>query len=291
MKNNTVTKLATLLLGFTLNMNSQAETMSVMPVQTAVPVEKNLSSSILLWMRADKPRQDSMQRWQGAHAQIISANKGLKEYRQIHFAEHNTGLWHAIDGVETHIPAKRKIDGVADVTLKGYLSLLRGKKQNQLAHADEVNLFNRTILYASFPKNSKWYHVANRNDVVTARSMVFIRKRSNISEHEFQQFINHELAPSLANMGKLKELRTKAYSPWKQSQWNSPNVAHDNAPEVQFHGALILGFADRQAMSAFFQSDELKKLSGRIAVFSSAIHAYDVEKTLVFIDNGRQVNP
>lgn len=68
-------------------------------------------------------------------------------------------------------------------------------------------------------------------------------------------------------------------------------MAHDNAPKVQFHGELILGFADRQAMSAFFQSDELKQLSSRMAVFSSAIHAYDVEKTLVFIDNGRRVNP
>lgn len=121
--------------------------------------------------------------------------------------------------------------------------------------------------------------------------MVFIRKRPNISEHEFQQFINQELAPSLANIGKLKELRTSAYNPWDKSQWNSPHVAHDNAPEVQFHGALILGFADRQAMRAFFQSDELKRLSNRMAVFSSAIHAYDVEKTLVFIDNGRRVNP
>ena len=68
-------------------------------------------------------------------------------------------------------------------------------------------------------------------------------------------------------------------------------MAHDNAPEVQFHWALILGFADRQAMNAFFKSNELKRLSSRMAVFSSAIHAYDVEKTFVFIDNGRRVNP
>lgn len=290
MNKNTITKLAVLLLGLTLNMNSQAETVSVMPVQTAVPVEKNLSSSVLLWMCADKPRQDSMQRWQGPHAQIIAANTDLKEYRQIHFAEHNTGLWQAIDGVETDIPTERKIDGVADVTLKGHFSA-QGEKQSQLAQADEVNLFKRTILYAAIPENSKQYRVANRDDVVNARSMVFIRKRPNISEREFQQFINQELAPSLANMGKLKELRTAAYNPWQQGQWNSPNVAHDNAPEVQFHGALILGFADRQAISAFFQSDELKQLSRRMAVFSSAIHAYNVEKTLVFIDNGRQVNP
>lgn len=284
-------KFAMLMFGILFGMSSFAQAMPSIPTQTTVSSEKNLSSSILLWMRADKPRQESMNRWQGAHAQIISANKGLKEYRQLHFAEHNTGLWHNIDGVETHIPADRKIDGVADVTLKGYTSLLRGRKQNKLAHADEVNLFKRTILYASFPKNSKWYHVANQDTAVNARSMVFLRKRENISEHSFQQFINQELAPSLANIGGVKELRTKAYSPWKQSQWNSPNVAHDNAPEVQFHGALILGFSDRQAMNTFFKRDELKQISKRIAIFSSAVHAYDVEKTLVFIQNGKRVNP
>ena len=94
MNKNSITnivKLAVILLGFSLSMNSQAEMISVMPVQTAVPVEKNVSSSVLLWMRADKPRQESMQRWQGPHSQIIAANQDLKEYRQIHFAEHNTG--------------------------------------------------------------------------------------------------------------------------------------------------------------------------------------------------------
>ena len=94
-------------------------------------------------MRADKPRQESMQRWQGPHSQIIAANKDLKEYRQIHLAEHNTGLWPAIDGVETHIPVERKIDGVADVTVKSGFSA-QGEKQSQLAQADEVNLFKRT---------------------------------------------------------------------------------------------------------------------------------------------------
>ena len=90
-------------------------------VATNVKSEKYLSSSILLWVRTDKPRQKSMDRWKGPHSQIISANPGLYEYRQIHFAETNTGLWNAIDGVETAIPQDRKIDGVADVTLKNLL--------------------------------------------------------------------------------------------------------------------------------------------------------------------------
>jgi hypothetical protein len=102
-------------------------------VSTKVKSEKHLSSSILLWMRTDKPRQAGMDRWKGPHSKIISANKGLLEYRQIHLAENNTGLWTPINGVETLIPSDRKIDGIADVTLKGFLSLLRGRKQNALA--------------------------------------------------------------------------------------------------------------------------------------------------------------
>ncbi len=58
-------------------------------VSTMVHSKKHLSSSILLWMRTDKPRKDGMDRWKGPHSQIISANKGLYEYRQIHLAEKN----------------------------------------------------------------------------------------------------------------------------------------------------------------------------------------------------------
>jgi hypothetical protein len=130
-----------------------ASAQNINKVSTSVKSEKYLSSSILLWMRTDKPRQAGMDRWKGPHSQIIAANKGLLEYRQIHFTENNSGLWQPINGVETNIPQNRKIDGVADVTLKNLLSIFRGKKQNKLAYADEVNLFKRTILYAAFPKN------------------------------------------------------------------------------------------------------------------------------------------
>ena len=121
-------------------------------VKTNAKSEKHLSSSILLWMRTDQPRQAGMDRWKGPHAQIIAANKGLLEYRQIHFSENNTGLWQPIKSVEITIPSNPKIDCVADVSLKNLFSIFRGKKQNKLAYADEVNLFKRTILYAAFRK-------------------------------------------------------------------------------------------------------------------------------------------
>ncbi|WP_202527597.1 hypothetical protein [Streptomyces sp. SID5770] len=76
--------------------------------------KKHLTSSILLWVRADQPRQTGMDHWKGPHSRITSATPGLEEYRQIHLAEHNPGRWPATDGVQTSIPADRKIDGVAE---------------------------------------------------------------------------------------------------------------------------------------------------------------------------------
>src|SRR5438034_10270852 len=90
--------------------------MSKSPPKTQAKVRKHLSSSILLWMRTDQPRQTGMDHWKGPHSKIISATPGLEEYRQIHLAEVNPGLWPATPGVETDIPVERKIDGVAEVT-------------------------------------------------------------------------------------------------------------------------------------------------------------------------------
>lgn len=267
---------------------SYAQNAKLVKVATNVKSEKHLSSSILLWMRTDKARQVGMDRWKGPHSQIISANKGLWEYRQIHFAENNTGLWQQINGVETTIPANRKIDGVADVTLKNLFSIFKGKKQNKLAYADEINIFKRTILYAAFPKNSRWYQVANSDTKIEASAMVFFRKKEGVSEKDFKKFINDELTPTLANTGMLKELRSKVYNPWKQKQWNTPNVLHDNDKADQFQASLMLGFANKSEMEKFFNSQEIKKLSDKIATFCSAVNAYEVFETITFVKEGKQ---
>lgn len=266
-----------------------AQNASPKKVATDVKSEKHLSSSILLWMRTDKARKEGMDRWKGPHAQIIASNTGLYEYRQIHFAENNGGIWPAVQGVETNIPQDRKIDGVADVTLKNLLSIPKGKEPNKKASADEINLFKRTILYAAFPKNSKWYNVSQANAKTEANAMVFFRIKEGVSKSDFQKFIMEELTPTLANTGVLNELRSKTYNPWKQKQWNTPNVLHDNATEVQFQASLMLGFADKSEMEKFFNSNAVKALSSRIATFCSAVHAYENAETITFVKEGIKI--
>ncbi len=259
-------------------------------VTTTVKSEKHLSSTIALWMRTDKPRQESMDHWKGSHAQIIASNPGLWQYRQLHLAENNTGLWPAINGVETAIPQNRKIDGVADVTLKSfYAGLFQGKKQHKLAFADEVNFLKRSILYIAYPKNAKWFEVAKSESKIEASSIVFFRKKEGVSDKDFKKFINNELTPTLANTGMLKELRNKVYNPWKQKDWLTPNVMHDNDKNDQFQASLILGFTNKTEMEKFFASEVVKNLSEKIATYCSAVNAYEIFETITFVENGKKI--
>lgn len=257
--------------------------MSTTPAFTRKP----FTSSILLWVRDDRPRQQGMDRWKGPHSEIISATPGFEEYRQIHLAETNPGLWPEVDGVETAIPADRRIDGIAEVTMKSVLSPLLGRKQTKLAFLDEVNLFRRTLLYAGPPYSARWYDVADPGERVGARALIYVRKRDGVGTGAFRRILTDRLVPALASTGELKELRTQVFMPWRRGLWNTPNVAHDNPADKQFHASLILGFRDTDARRAYFAGDPVARLSSRLPAFASAVHAYEVEQALTFVERGK----
>lgn len=121
---------------------------------TKPDVSKHFASSILLWMRRQAPpgRDGPVE---GPALRHHRRHPGLFEYRQIHLAEHNPGRWPDTPGVETAIPAGRRIDGIAEVTVENALSPLVGRKQTALALEDEVNIFRRTLLHAGLPGNSR----------------------------------------------------------------------------------------------------------------------------------------
>lgn len=250
-------------------------------------VTKHFSSSILLWMRTDQPRQTGIDHWKGPHSAIISATPGLEEYRQIHLAAENPGRWPATEGVETTIPVERKIDGVAEVTLGSVLSPLKGRKQSRLAFADEINVFRRTLLYTGLPTWSHWYDVAVPGATVGARSLVYLRRRDGVGAGEFRKLVNRQLVPALVGTGVLKELRTQTFLPWNRRLWDTPHVAHDNPKDQRFHASVILGFTDSAARDAFYTSGVIRELSTALTPLVSAIHAYDVTAALTYAKDGQ----
>lgn len=248
--------------------------------------KKAFASSILLWVRTDQPRRQGMEHWKGPHSTIISATPGLDEYRQIHLAAENHGLWPETPGVETVIPADRRIDGVADVTFQSVLSPLLGRKQTRLAYADEINVFRRTLLYAGPPNSTRWYHVAQRGAQTGARALLLLRRREDVGTRRFRKVFADEFVPALAKAGALTELRTEVFMPWNEKLWDSPNVAHDNPADQRFHASVMLGFADASARSAFFESVAIAKVSDELSTFASAVHAYEVSEALTYVTDG-----
>ncbi|RSM67922.1 strictosidine synthase [Actinoplanes sp. ATCC 53533] len=255
--------------------------------QTPTHVNKPFVSSILLWIRTDQPRQQGMDYWKGPHSKIITATPGFDEYRQIHLAETNPGLWPAVDGVETVIPADRKVDGLAEVTFASVVSPLWGRKQTKLAYQDEVNVFRRTLLYAGPPHSARWYDVANPGDKAQAHTLIYLRRRDDVSTGAFRKFLNEVLVPGIADTGALKELRTQVFMPWSQKLWDTPNVAHDNPTDQRFHASLMLGFTDADALRAFFAGDAVAKLSTALPTYASAVHAYEATAALTYVRNGK----
>jgi hypothetical protein len=256
---------------------------------TPTYARKPFASSILLWMRSDQPRQQGMAHWKGPHSKIISATPGFEEYRQIHLAETNPGLWPAISSIETAIPVDRRIDGVAEVTFTSVLAPLRGRKQTRLAYKDEVNVFRRTLLYAGPPNSARWYDVAGPGEKAEARALIYLRRRDDVHTGAFRKFLTEEFVPGLASTGVLTELRTQVFMPWNQRLWNTPNVAHDNPTGQRLHASLILGFTDAAARQAWFASDAVSQLSIRLARFASAVHAYEVSEALTFVKDGKEL--
>jgi hypothetical protein len=250
-------------------------------------MEKHFSSSILLWMRDDQPRQQGMDHWKGPHSGIISASPGLEEYRQIHLAEDNPGIWPEHEEVQTHIPDDRRVDGVAEVTFQSALAPLKGRAQTKLAFADEVNVFRRTLLYAGLPGTSRWYDVAGPTGTAGARALVYLRRRESVSGRRFRATVRNDLVPALVGTGVLEELRTQSFLPWSRKTWDTPYVAHDNPADQRFHASLVLGFSDADTRAAFFQSPEIRDLTSTLAPVASAIHAYEISATLTFVKSGR----
>lgn len=247
---------------------------------------KRFSSSVLLWVRADRPRQASLDYWKGPHSKIISASPGLDEYVQVHLAETNPGLWPATPGLETEVPADRRIDGIAQVTFQTVLSALAGSEQTKLAFKDEINVFRRTLMYLGLPNWTRWYNVARPGDTIGSRVLVYLRRRDGVSGGRFRKFVYDELAPALAGIGNLMELRTQTFLPWSKALWNSPNVAHDNPPDRRFHASVMLGFADVAAQAALFEALRLGNLSSDLSRVASAAHAYQVSEALTFVRDG-----
>ena len=254
------------------------------------PLARMSASVTLLWMRPDLPRAQAMDYWRGPHSQLVARTPGFLEYRQHHFTADSTGLWPAVDGVETAIPDHRRIDGAPEVTFSGALAPVKGLLHNRKIQADERNVFGRTVLHVTGGGGARWAP----NDPTAAvgfRTFVLLRARDGVDRRAFADFVNEYLAPLLAGRPDLLEVRSHAFKPWNKALWNTPDVAHDYPPENQFHGCLILGARDRASLLNALTSAAVRATMPEQARNLAAVHAYEVAATYVYRRDNRPTLP
>ena len=75
--------------------------------------------------------------------------------------------------------------------------------------------------------------------------------------------------------------------PWMEQSWDTRHVSYANPTDEHFHASLMLGFTDTQQRGACFESEAIAKLSDRVPVCISAIHAYDVSEALTYVKERR----
>lgn len=257
-------------------------------MNSATAYSREFSSSILLWMRQDKTVREGKDYWSGGHAQIIASSPGTKQYRQLHISETEHSCWPSHPGLETQVPEQRRIDGIADVTFQNLAAPIFGRKQTALAFADEVNVFRRTILYAGLPGTARWYATPLGGQHTTLRDIFFLRRASNVRTGSFRRYLYSTVVPAVLGAEGVSELRTQAFMPWTAKTWNTPHVAHDNPIADRYHASVQLGFVDQQARAAFYHN-AAQQLNGSLIEVASAVHAFHIKQTKVYVDQGKKI--
>ena len=247
-------------------------------------------STVLLWMRTDLPREDGMEYWRGPHSQLVARTPGFLEYRQHHFPSEPVGMWPPIDGVETDIPAHRRIDGTPEVVLDGAIGSLKSLRPNKRVHADEANVFGRTILHVTSKAGGRWFTTATEGRT-SARTVVLFRRRPGVDASALEGLLNDDLGPELARLAGVTEVRTQPFAAFKAWMWNTPGVAHDYPDEDQFHGCLIIGAGDQETLEQILDGAELARHAATVARVCAAVHAYPVTATYTYTRDGRPLLP
>jgi hypothetical protein len=124
---------------------------------------------------------------------------GFLEYRQHHLPADPVGSWPPINGVQTDIPEQRRIDGIPEVTFEHPLSSLKALRYNTIVHADERNVFSRTVLNLSTPRRGRWFDTAEGGPT-GARTLVMIRRRPGTSTSVFSDAVHDGIGATPAGL-------------------------------------------------------------------------------------------
>jgi hypothetical protein len=179
------------------------------------------------------------------------------------------------------------MDGMPEVAFAGPLAPLRGLGPKLWAvYRDESKFIDRILANLTGPGGGRWFR-SGHDEGVGVRAVVLVRRRGDVRFTAFRSFIHGVLGPALDREPGTLELRTHVFLPYVKAVWWTPGVAHDNPPHRRYHGAVVVGAADRDALDAIVASPEVTATQDAQAAHCLALHAYAVDDTYTFVRDGR----
>ncbi len=255
---------------------------------TRPKVRKQLSSSILLWVRTDQPRQSGMDYWKGPHSGIISANPGLKEYRQIHLAEDNPGRWPATDSVSRPPSPPTARSTASRMSPSRACSprcraasrtpwRTRTRSTCSAAPCSTPGSRARPVGTTSPPRASR---------SALARSSTCAAAMASAAR-AFRTFVNKQLV-SVAGRDRCAEGAAHADVPALEPEavghprtWPTTTPMTSASTPRSCSGSSMTQRATRSS-----PADAVKDLSEQLTPIDSAVHAYDVTAALTYVKDG-----
>jgi hypothetical protein len=174
---------------------------------------------------------------------------------------------------------------MAEVTFIHAWSPLLGRGQGTKVHQDERNVFARTILHVTAPGGARWFR-SGYDSQIGARAVRLLRRSEGARRRTFKHFVHNALGPALEAATSMRELRTQTFLPFSARMWNTPDVDHDYPPDTRFHSSVVIGAADRSSLEQAL-SRVADQMESEIRANYSAIHAYDVEQTFLYVRDGQ----
>lgn len=209
----------------------------------------------------------------------------MHEYLQHHFSLIDHGLWRAPKGVGAAVPPDWKMDGMAEVRLRGLMAgLLTRISQLKAIFRDEENIFDRCLANLTNPGGGFWW-TGPYQPAVGFRAAVFLRARHEFRGRSFRRFVGETMAPALIAAG-ARELRVHNFQPGGRFLHWTPGVRHDEPVNRRYDCALVVGTRDRAEFDRLLVASTVQSTESAQLRHCVAIHAYAVENTYPVVLNG-----
>ncbi|MCF8608923.1 SMP-30/gluconolactonase/LRE family protein [Gordonia sp. HY285] len=237
-------------------------------------------STVLLQAKSGLARDVSLSYWREQLSQTAARRGGVREYRQHHLSDAHVTSWPDL-GDAVPVPSDCRIDGIEEFVFDRVISGVRRYLSGQPPHGPGAGLFEWTCEYPSGTEAGRRFTPpATEGTRTGARTVALFHRCQGVDSMAIDRLLNEVLGPTLARLSGITEVRTQPFR-------------HRRSPDrgLTYDGALILGATDRVTLTSAIEGLCAGRPGNEIQSVCSAVHAYAVERTYVFAQEGRTTLP